>query len=103
MELWAALRFVFPRQKTVSAGPGLEFSGVGQPGPQVPNIYQASLAAPSAARPVHGLPAPKVWTPLPTEYLNQKHVPDRDIAAIPTALLAEITLTCPGLLETPFT
>jgi hypothetical protein len=39
----------FPRQKTVSAGPGLEFSGVRQPGPQVPNLYQASLAAPSAA------------------------------------------------------
>jgi hypothetical protein len=69
----------------------------------VPNLYQASLAAPSAARPVHGLPASKVWTPSSTEYINQKHVPDCDITAIPTALLAEITLTCPGLLETPFT
>jgi hypothetical protein len=27
----------FSRQKTVSAGPSLEFSGVRQPGPQAPN------------------------------------------------------------------
>jgi hypothetical protein len=52
---------------------------------------------------VHGRPTPKVCAPSPTEYFNQKDVPDRDTAAIPTALLAEITLTCPGLLEAPFT
>jgi hypothetical protein len=54
----------------------------------VPNVYPASLAAPSAAR---ARPAPKVRTPSPTECLNQKHVPDCDITAIPTALLAAIT------------
>jgi hypothetical protein len=35
---------------------------------------------------------PKVCTPSPTEYFNQKQVPDRDIRAIPAASLAEITL-----------
>jgi predicted nucleotidyltransferase len=38
-------------------------------------IYQASPSAPSAACPVHGRPTPKVWTPSPTEYFNQKRRP----------------------------